>query len=274
MANGDYFGYAPDVEAANQIQAQIQANLKKEQEQHQGEINAIIEAKGETSAKQLAELMNTPTDYDAIWATIPEQYQKLVETPYSIGLKKAYGEDYIKNLGIELPKVKAHSAKYNPYTQGVKVSGEGTVSSTPSPTQSYGKDIASYKDGDQMIGDGTKGIPSKSIYIWIDNSWHYQGQAGDPNFVRKDQFVKNYYEQKNITEQATTAAIDAQTVPEYIPPTEYTPPSFSGWGYTSPWAVAPTVPLPINSVSSYNPNTSVPSWGYRSPWATIPLSTK
>ena len=212
MNSYDYFGYAPDVEAANQVQSQIQANLKKEQEQKQAEINAIIQAKGETSAQQLAGLMNTPTDYDAIWANIPKEYQKLVETPYSIGLKKKYGEDYLKNLGIELPKVKAHSAKYNPYTQGVKVSGEGTVNSTPSPTPSTNK------DGDQMLGDGTdKGygvIPSGHIYIWIDNGWHYQGQAGDPTFVPKDQFVKNYYQkQAEVNEVAnqmgnTTPSID------------------------------------------------------------------
>ena len=43
MNSYDYFGYEPDVAATNQIQAQIQANLKKEQEQHQAEINAVIQ---------------------------------------------------------------------------------------------------------------------------------------------------------------------------------------------------------------------------------------
>ena len=144
----------------------------------QMEIDAVVQ---EVANEKLAQLMNTPADYDAIWETIPEQYQKIVTHPTTGGVTKA------------------HSALYNPYSIGVKVSGEGTVNSTPSPTPSTNK------DGDQMLGDGTdKGygvIPSGHIYIWIDNSWHYQGQAGDPNYIPKDQFVKNYYDQKEIVNQ-------------------------------------------------------------------------
>tara|TARA_R100000808_G_scaffold770_1_gene3715 strand:- start:8963 stop:9637 length:675 start_codon:yes stop_codon:yes gene_type:complete len=183
MNSYDYYGYEPDVAAANQVQA----NLIKQEEQKQAEVNAVIQ---NTSNQKLAQLMNTPTGYDAIWETIPEQYQKLVTHPNTGGV------------------IKGHSAQYDPYSVGVKVSGEGTVSSTPPPTPSTNK------DGDQMLGTGTNNMPYNSIYIWIDNGWHYQGQAGDPTLISKDQFVKNYYQkQAEVNEIANQMGNNVTTTP-------------------------------------------------------------
>ena len=104
-----------------------------------------------------------------------------------------------------------------------------------------------------------------SVYTWVDGGWQYHGESGTPNLVNKDQFVKNYYEQKTEIEKQTASNAVVAAVP---PAAGFTPAAGTAAGFTSPtglWGVPEPLPL-LNMAPSYNPNLGLSS-GYMPPTA-------
>ena len=188
------------------------------------------------------DFVSTPEDYAAVYADIPEEHRRPIVTPYGT--------------------VAAHAATYDPYSQGRTVSRGVSSDDTPSTSATYttpaGKEVK-LKDGQQQVRNG-------SIYTWVDGGWQYHGESGTPNLVNKDQFVKNYYEQKTVAEQQTASDAVVAAVP---------PAAGTAAGFTSPtglWGVPEPLPL-LNMAPSYNPNLGISS-GYMPPttlWGNIPM---
>ena len=179
---------------------------------------------------------------------IPEEYRRIVEKPTG--------------------NVQGWVGTYNPFNVGRTVSRGVDSDDTPSAPATYvtpaNKEVV-LKDGQQRVTDPhpTPFGDSTSIYTWIDGEWHYQGEANDPNLIGKEQFIKNYYEQKATAEQQTASnAVAAAVPPTAVPPTagQAPPASVGSWGYTSPWGVASE--LPALNIAPASPTGS---WGYVPP---------
>ena len=187
------------------------------------------------------DFVSTPEDYAAVYADIPEEHRRPIVTPYGT--------------------VAAHAATYDPYSAGRKVSRDVDSDTTASAPATYtlpsGKEVE-LKDGQQEVKNG-------SIYTWVDGGWQYHGEITDRNIVNRDQFVKNYYEQKTEIEKQTASNAVVAAVP---PAAGFTPAAGTAAGFTSPtglWGVPEPLPL-LNMAPSYNPNLGLSS-GYMPPTA-------
>jgi hypothetical protein len=167
---------------------------------------------------------------------IPEEYRRIVEKPTG--------------------NVQGWVGTYNPFNVGRTVSRGVDSDDTPSAPATYitpSKKEVILKDGQQRVTDPhpTPFGDSTSIYTWIDGEWHYQGEANDPNLIGKEQFIKNYYEQKATAEQQTASNAVVAAVP---PSAGYTPPATDWsnilnigsrwnplWGSGGLWTSAPQV---------------------------------
>ena len=181
---------------------------------------------------------------------IPEEYRRIVEKPTG--------------------NVQGWVGTYNRFNVGRTVSRGVDSDDTPSAPATYvtpaNKEVV-LKDGQQRVTDPhpTPFGDSTSIYTWIDGEWHYQGEANDPNLIGKEQFIKNYYEQKATAEQQTASNAMVAAVP---PAAGFTPAAGTAAGFTSPtglWGVPEPLPL-LNMAPSYNPNLGLSS-GYMPPTA-------
>ena len=164
-----------------------------------------------SSATPARDFVSMPEDYAAVYADIPEEHRRSIATPYGT--------------------VAAHAATYDPYSQGRTVS-RGAVTEPTSDLRgtpeysgpkykytpsngSFKRELANPVDGDQRMEEG-------SVYTWVDGGWQYHGESGTPDLVNKDQFVKDYYQQKAVVEQQ----VEANDIISAVPPSAgYTPPA-------------------------------------------------
>ena len=216
------------------------------------------------------DFVSTPEDYAAVYADIPEEHRRPIVTPYGT--------------------VAAHAATYDPYSAGRKVSRDVDSDTTaPAPaTYTLPSGAETFfnvetgrreevkpttfttpveKEGQQRVTDPHRNAfgTSGSLYTWIDGGWQYQGESNDPNLIGKEQFIKNYYEQKAAMEKQTVSDAVVAAVP---PAAGFTPAAGTAAGFTSPtglWGVPEPLPL-LNMAPSYNPNLGLSS-GYMPPTA-------
>ena len=200
-----------------------------------------------SSATPARDFVSMPEDYAAVYADIPEEHRRSIATPYGT--------------------VAAHAATYDPYSQGRTVS-RGAVTEPTSdlrgtpeysgPKYKYTPSNGSFKRELANPVDGDQRMEGNSVYTWVDGGWQYHGESGTPNLVNKDQFVKNYYEQKTEIEKQT----EDDAVVAAVPPTagQAPPASVGSWGYVPPWGVASELPA-LNMA----PASPTGSWGYVPP---------